>query len=94
MKNHTEARSPHVGHWQLQEAKNRLSQVVNSAKFDGPQTITLRGEPAAVVISIEEYKRMMGKPKTTLSSFFAQSPLHDVELDLGRSTDLSREVDL
>lgn len=95
MKNNRETGSPHGGQWQLQEAKNRLSQVVSSARSEGPQTITLRGEPAAVVISIEEYRKMVGKPKTSsLSSFFAQSPLHDVELDLSRNTDLSREVDL
>jgi prevent-host-death family protein len=94
MKKNTETRSPHRGYWQLQEAKNRLSQVVNSARSEGPQTITLRGEPAAVVISIEEYKRILSKPESSLSSFFAQSPLHDVELDLRRSTDLPREVDL
>ncbi|WP_224958680.1 type II toxin-antitoxin system Phd/YefM family antitoxin [Geomonas subterranea] len=93
MKNN-EKHSPHVGSWQLQDAKNRLSQVVNSARSVGPQTITLRGEPAAVVISIEEYRKMVGKPKTSLSAFFAQSPLYDVELDLTRSTDLPREVDL
>ena len=86
-------RSPHVGHWQLQEAKNRLSQVVNSARSEGPQTITLRGEPAVVVISIEEYQRITRKPQSALSTFFAQSPLHDVELDLHRSTDLPREVE-
>lgn len=93
MKNR-ETRSTPVGEWQLQEAKNRLSQVLNSARCDGPQTITLRGKPAAVVISFEEYKRLTSRPQSSLSSFFAQSPLHDIELDLSRSTDLSREVDL
>jgi len=81
----------HAGQWQLQEAKNRLSQLVNSAQHDGPQTITLRGKPAAVVISIEEYKKMTSKPRLPLSQFFAQSPLHDVDLDLSRSADLPRD---
>ena len=47
-------RTPHDREWQLQEAKNRLSQVVDSALHDGPQTITLRGKPAAVVVSFDE----------------------------------------
>ena len=85
--------TPHDREWQLQEAKNRLSQVVNSALHDGPQTITLRGKPAAVVVSFDEYRKLT-LPRTGLSQFFRQSPLHDVELDLGRSADLPREVEL
>ena len=86
-------RTPHDREWQLQEAKNRLSQVVDSALHDGPQTITLRGKPAAVVVSFDEYRKLT-LPRTELSQFFRQSPLHDSELDLGRSADLSREVEL
>lgn len=93
MKVHNESRSTHSREWQLQEAKNRLSQVLNSALHDGPQTITLRGKPAAVVVSFEEFKKLT-RPQSSLSFFFAQSPLHNVELDLSRNTDLSREVDL
>ena len=93
MKAHKIGRLPHDREWQLQEAKNRLSQVVDSALHDGPQTITLRGKPAAVVVSFEEFRKMT-QPRTGLSQFFRQSPLHDTELDLSRSTDLSREVEL
>jgi prevent-host-death family protein len=93
MKGVRQVRVPHEREWQLQEAKNRLSQVVDSALHDGPQTITLRGKPAAVVVSFEEFKKLT-QPRTSLSQFFRQSPLHDVELDLDRSPDLGREVDL
>ena len=37
--------------WQLQEAKCKLSEVVERALSEGPQGITVRGEPAAVLIS-------------------------------------------
>ena len=37
--------------WQLQEAKNKLSEVVDEAIREGPQVITGRGEEVAVVIS-------------------------------------------
>ena len=86
-------RLPHDREWQLQEAKNRLSQVVDRAMNDGPQTITLRGKPAAVVVSFNEYRKLT-LPRTGLSQFFQQSPLHDVELDLCRSADFSREVEV
>lgn len=79
--------------WQLQDAKNRLSSVVKKAVDEGPQIISVRGKPAAIVLSMEEYQRLT-KPKTRLTDFFKDSPLHDLELDLGRSKDLPREVEL
>ena len=79
--------------WQLQEAKNRLSQVVNQASHDGPQIITVHGKPAAIVLSIEEYQRLTCH-QTKLTEFFTASPLYDVVLDLERGVDLGREVEL
>lgn len=93
MKTNKLNRSSHDREWQLQEAKNRLSQVVEQALHDGPQTITLRGKPSAVVVSFEEYRKLT-MPRTGLSQFFRQSPLCEAELDLTRSTDFSREVEL
>ncbi|QJC50893.1 type II toxin-antitoxin system Phd/YefM family antitoxin [Paenibacillus albicereus] len=77
--------------WQLQDAKNQLSSVVKKAADEGPQMITVRGMPAAVVLSMEEYQRLT-KPKTRLTDFFKDSPLHDLDLD--RSQDTAREVEL
>jgi len=79
--------------WQLQEAKSRLSQVVDHALREGPQTITLRGKPAVVVVSFEEFQNLT-RPGTSLREFFRQSPLFETELDLERSKDVSREVPL
>ena len=93
MKTNKIGRYSHDREWQLQEAKNRLSQVVDQAMHDGPQTITLRGKPSAVVVSFEEYRKLT-MPRTGLSQFFRQSPLCETELDLARSTDTSREVEL
>jgi prevent-host-death family protein len=93
MKSDRKNRSPHEREWQLQDAKNRLSQVVESARQDGPQTITLRGKPAAVVVSFEEFRKLV-QPQLSLSQFFRQSPLQGLELDFRQSEDLSREVEL
>ena len=79
--------------WQLQEAKSRLSQVVEHALREGPQTITLRGKPAVVVVSFEEFQNLT-RPCTSLREFFRQSPLYGTDLDLERSKDVSREVQL
>jgi prevent-host-death family protein len=45
--------------WHLQDAKNNFSKVVQRARTEGPQTVTLRGQRAAVVISAEEYDRLL-----------------------------------
>ena len=71
--------------WQLQEAKNKLSEVVEEAMQNGPQLITRRGIEAAVVISFADYRKMVAKQEK-LTTFFRESPLIDAELDLVRDT--------
>jgi antitoxin Phd len=69
--------------WQLQEAKNRFSELVDKALTEGPQIVTLHGEELVVIISKDEYNRLR-KSHTSLLEFFRQSPLVGVELDLER----------
>jgi len=83
--------------WQLQEAKNKFSQVLQHAIQEGPQIITLHGKQAAVLLSIKEYKgykeylKLSHRP-TPLSEFFQHSPLANLELDLTRNQDTGREM--
>ena len=79
--------------WQLQEAKNRLSEVVRKARSEGPQVITLHGSDAAVVVSAQDFGRM-SRPKGKLVNFFRSSPLVGVKLTLTRSKDTGRVIDL
>ncbi len=79
--------------WQLQEAKNRFSEVVNNALSDGPQIITRRGIEVAVILSSQEYARLK-KSQSSLLEFFRRSPLVGVDLDLERDRSLPRELDL
>ena len=44
--------------WQLQEAKSKFSEMVKRALSEGPQGITVRGEPVAVLVSRVEYTRL------------------------------------
>ena len=71
--------------WQLQEAKNKLSEVIDAALERGPQIITRRGVETAIVLSYEDYRRMLLRQKK-LSEFFRESPLSGVELDLTRDS--------
>ena len=79
--------------WQLQQAKAHLSELVKSASQGKPQEITLRGKPAVIVLSTEQYLKLL-KPKMGLVDFLRQSPLVGMELDVERDTSLPREVDL
>jgi len=79
--------------WQLQDAKARLSELVKRACAEGPQEITLRGEPAAVVLSLKAYEKLKAK-KPSLAAFLQASPLKGVELDLERDTSPTRDIDL
>ncbi|MCE9641708.1 MAG: type II toxin-antitoxin system Phd/YefM family antitoxin [Betaproteobacteria bacterium] len=79
--------------WQLQEAKNRLSEVLRKARSEGPQVITLHGTAAAVVVSTQDYNKM-SKPKGKLVDFFRGSPLVGVKLTFTRSKDTGRTIDL
>jgi len=78
--------------WQLQHAKNHLSEVVRNALHEGPQAITLHGIPTAVVISFEAYTKTVNVRKLAepLSSFFQNSPLRNAGIDLKRSKDTGR----
>ena len=79
--------------WQLQDAKNRFSEVVEKACAEGPQTVTKHGRPTVVVVSATEYRRLRRKG-VGLVDFLSQSPLKGVDLDLKREHGLARKVDL
>ncbi|PST19625.1 prevent-host-death protein [Rhizobium sp. JAB6] len=65
--------------WPLQDAKNQFSKVVQKARSEGPQIVTLRGEPAAVVLSAEDYDALLaGKP--SLADDLLAGPAWDNEM--------------
>jgi antitoxin Phd len=81
--------------WQLQEAKNRFSEVVHKALDEGPQIVTRRGVEEVVVISIAQYRKLkLKRRRGSLSEFFARSPLRKAKIDLTRDKDTGRSVDL
>ena len=76
--------------WQLQDAKNKFSRVVEDAVNDGPQIVTKRGVEVAVVISFVDYQKLT-VTRGKLSSFFRDSPLVGADLDLARDKSDVRE---
>ena len=70
--------------WQLHEAKARFSELVRLAEREGPQEITLRGEPKAVVVSKAEFERLR-RPKQSLVKFLRSSSLAKLEIERDKS---------
>jgi antitoxin Phd len=82
--------------WQLQVAKARFSELFRRVRSEGPQYITRQGKECVVMISDEQYERLVGKahqPKNLLQ-FFRESPLVGVDLDLERDKDEGRDIEL
>ncbi|MCW6509527.1 type II toxin-antitoxin system Phd/YefM family antitoxin [Lichenifustis flavocetrariae] len=80
------ARSPksrQAGHWLLQDAKARFSELVRRVRSEGPQHVTVHGRDEVVVISSEEFRRLKGdETGEALIAAMQASPLHDTELDM------------
>ncbi|MFG3436915.1 type II toxin-antitoxin system Phd/YefM family antitoxin [Nonomuraea sp. NPDC047897] len=79
--------------WQLQEAKQRFSEVVRRAHDEGPQIVTRHGEDVAVILDMAEYRRIKGQ-EPDFKEFLLSAPDWDDDLEFPRSKDLPREVDL
>ena len=79
--------------WQVQEAKARFSALVRSAETDGPQTITVHGRRAAVVLSADDYDRLKC-PQPSMAEFLRASSQVGVDLNLERDKSLPRDIDL
>ena len=76
--------------WQLQEAKNKLSRVIDDAIDSGPQIITRRGVEVAIVLSYAEFKKLTATDES-LSAFFQRSPMMGIDLDLTRDKSNARD---
>jgi len=77
--------------WQLQKAKDKFSQMVRRAQSEGLQTITVRNEPVAVLVSCADYARFT-RPKPGFVEFMRRSPLVGVKSKVVREGDVAREI--
>lgn len=85
--------------WQVQEAKQRFSEVLRAVQSEGPQVITRHGHDVAVMVGAAEYRRLTSSPDgfvEHLKAFPRADAASDVwdEIAAERSVDLPRDVDL
>lgn len=78
--------------WQVQDAKTRLSEVIERAQTEGPQTITRHGKERAVVLSIEDY-RALAAHKPDFKAHLLGGPKTD-DFSVERDRDTGRPVEL
>lgn len=81
-------------HWQVQEAKQRFSHVIRCAHDDGPQYVTRHGQEVAVVLDIDEYRRLTRHSVELKDHLLSRTSTAELEIerlrDTGRDPDLSR----
>ncbi len=81
-----------MARWQVQEAKSRLSEVIDEALSKGPQIITRHGAERAVVLSIEEFRALTAH-KPGLKEYLLGGPKFD-DFEIERDGDTGREISL
>jgi len=79
--------------WQLQDAKNRFSEVVEEAVRTGPQIITRRGQETAVVVSFRDWSKL-ARRGDRLIDVLRHAPKVPGGLSVERSADTGRKVEL
>ena len=75
----------------VKDAKNNLSSLIRLAEKGQPQIIKRHDTDVAVVVSIDEWKKMNGK-KESLVDILRSSPLIGEDIDFSRSVDYPREI--
>jgi prevent-host-death family protein len=77
--------------WQVQDAKQRFSELIRTAHAEGPQVVTRHGEEIAVVIDIVDYRHLKGDI-AEFKDYLRSGPGFD-DLDLSRTTEGPRSID-
>jgi antitoxin Phd len=77
--------------WQVQEAKQRFSELLRAARADGPQVVTRHGEEVAVVVDISDWHRLKGSP-VDFKEYLRAGPALD-DLDLSGPVEYPRDID-
>ncbi len=83
------------GHWLLQDAKAKFSELVRRVRSEGPQHVTVHGRDEVVVVAAEEFRRLKGeRTGEALIAAMQASPHRDIDLEPKREPMPVRGVDL
>ena len=77
--------------WQVQDAKARFSELLETVLAEGPQIVTKRGVEAAALIPIDQWRRLEAMTKPTLKELLLAAGPRDESLAAPRQELRSRE---
>ncbi len=83
-----------MGTWQLQEAKAKLSEVIKTAKKEGPQIISQRGVKSAVVLPFDEWELSQQPKGQTFLEILRSGPPGDLPVPPRNRWKMRKPVDL
>src|SRR5579872_4907141 len=92
-KSRRRTRDRRPGHWLLQDAKARFSELVRRVRTEGPQRVTVHGRDEVVIVAAEEYRRLKGDPTgEALIAAMRASPYRDTDIEPRRPPMPVRDV--
>ena len=70
-----------MAQWQTADAKQRFTDLIEAASGNGPQVVMRHKDPVAVVLSPDEYRRLVRQADANFADLLRQSPFapEDVE---------------
>lgn len=79
--------------WPVQDAKARFSEFLEACMADGPQMVTKRGAEAAVLVPVDEWRRLQAAARPSLKQLLlSDEPRVDLLIP-ARGTARRRKVD-
>jgi prevent-host-death family protein len=83
------------GHWPLQDAKARFSELVRRVRSEGPQHVTVHGRDEVVIIAAEDFRRLKGDlTGQALVAALQASPYREADIEPRRARMPVRDITL
>jgi antitoxin Phd len=66
--------------WPVQDAKARFSEFLEACIVDGPQMVSKRGVEAAVLVPVQEWRRLQAAARPSLKQLLLSDAVHYTHL--------------
>ena len=80
--------------WQIQNAKNRFSELVEKAAKGEPQLVTKNNKPIVYVIDVATYEKKIKRAVKSKKAVLLSRPHKELEIDTSRDSDAGRDINL
>ena len=70
-----------MAQWQTADAKQRFSELMEAASGKGPQVVLRHKQAVAVVLSPQEYRRLVRQADANFGRLLARSPFAPEDLE-------------